>query len=132
MKKLFFFAVIATLVIGASSCKKDKTETTAEKIQHKWTLVSIVDNYHDSTGDDITTTPGSASDYISFNSDGTVTTFISGTSESGTYTITSDTEISIEGDVYTIKKITSSEFILYVKDVVSSTEYEEITINLKR
>lgn len=132
MKKLLLFVLITMTAMSFSSCKKDKTETTTEKVQHKWTLVSVVDNYHDSSGDDITTTPGSTGDYITFNSNGTVTTVVSGATESGNYSITSDTQITIEGDIYTIKKLTGSEFVLYSKTDISSTEYEEVTINLKR
>ncbi len=134
MKKILLFTAFITLIsLSFTSCKKkDKEETTTEKVQHKWTLVTVVSNSHDAGGDNIITIPGSPGDYINFNSNGTYTSFTGGTSDSGNYSIVSDSQISIDGDVYTIKTLTSAQFVLYFKDEISATEYDEATINLSR
>jgi hypothetical protein len=133
MKKIFQLTAFIMLVgISMISCKKDKAETTAQKIQHKWTVVSSVDNYHDASGDDISTTPGDTGDYVNFASDGSVTTLFNGTSNSGSYSIISDTQMTIETETYTIKTLTSTQLVLYAKEDIATGEYEEFTINLKR
>lgn len=134
MKNFFLLTAFITLVsFSFTSCKKkDKVETTTEKVQHKWTLVNVVSNSHDSGGDHIITIPGSAGDYVDFNSNGTYTSLTGGTSDSGNYSVVSDSQISIDGDVYTIKTLTSAQFVLYLKDETSATEYDEATINLSR
>ncbi len=134
MKKTFLFTAMMLILSSLLfSCKKDKAPTTAEKVQHKWTIVSEIDNSHDASGDDITTTtpaPGSG-DFIEFNVNGTFTTQFDGDTSSGSYSITSDTQMAVNGISFTIKTLTNSQFVLYAK-LGSDTEYEETTINLKR
>ena len=56
MKKVFLFTTAIILLAAVfSSCKKDKKQTTAQKVQHNWTVINEIDNFHDATGDDITT-----------------------------------------------------------------------------
>ncbi len=134
MKRLFLFTgVLLVLSFFFSACKKNKDETTAEKLQHKWTIVNLIINYHDISGDDVQTTPAALGDFIDFNSNGTTYTSKSGgSSGNGTYSLISDTQISIDGDTSTIKTLTSSQFVIYLKEVYSASEYAELTINLKR
>ena len=121
-----------------SSCKKDKAKeaTTAEKVQYKWSIVSIVDHYHSATdGDDTQTSPGTTDDYINFGSDRNVITHFLGADDTEVYSITSDTQITIGSgsgaEIYTIKTLTASQFVLYTKET-DGGDYEEITINLKK
>ncbi|MEP6927235.1 MAG: hypothetical protein ABI834_06335 [Ginsengibacter sp.] len=133
MKKVFLFATTVILLASVlSSCKKDKAETTAQKVQHNWTIVNEIDNFHDASGDHIDTINGVAGDFINFNSNGTVTSHFDGSDDSGNYSLLNDTQISINGLTFTIKTLTDSQLVLYVKDVISSDEYDEETINLKR
>ena len=132
MKKLLLFATAIVLIAAvSSSCKKDK-QTTAQKVQHNWTLVSETDNSHDVSGDNIDTTAGVQGDFINFNVNGTLTSQFDGAADNGIYILTSDTEISINGIAFTIKTLTATQFVLYFKQVLSSTDYVETTINLKR
>jgi PBP1b-binding outer membrane lipoprotein LpoB len=132
MKKNLFVTALILTAVFFSSCKKDKPETTAHKVQHKWTYVSSVENDHDATGDNITTTPGDSGDYIMFNSNGTVTSFMDNQTDTSTYSVISDTQIAIDNELYTIKILSSNQLVLYVKEITSTTEYSELTINLKR
>lgn len=131
-KKSFFLATLILTVFIFSSCKKDKTQTTAQKVQYKWTYVNSVENDHDASGDDISTTPGAAGDYVQFNSNGTVISMIDGQSDTVSYSVISDSQISIDSELYTIKALSSSQLVLYYKQTISSTEYSEVTLNLKR
>jgi hypothetical protein len=132
MKKTFlFFAAAIALTLGFSACKKTK-ESTTQKIQHNWTVVSEVDNSHDASGDHLDTVDGISGDFINFNSNGTVTLQFDGSTETGTYTLVNDNELSMGGEVYTIKSLNDSQLILYIKDVSSATDYDETTINMKR
>jgi hypothetical protein len=133
MKKVFLFTTaIILLTLVFSSCKKDKAQTTAQKVQHNWNFVSVIDNSHDATGDDITTTNGVSGDFMNFVSNGTISSQFDGEASGGIYTIPNDTEILIDGQTFTIKTLTDTQFVLYIKDVISATDYDEETINLKR
>jgi hypothetical protein len=132
MKKILSLtASIILLGLISFSCKKAK-ETTAQKLQHKWTIVSEVDNSHDSGGDDINTSVGVAGDFLNFNADGTVTSQFEGSADTSTYSLISDTEISISGETFTIKTLSDTQLVLYIRDIISATDYDESTVNLKR
>jgi hypothetical protein len=67
-----------------------------------------------------------------FNSNGTVTSFMDNQTDTSTYSVISDTQIAIDNELYTIKILSSNQLVLYVKEITSTTEYSELTINLKR
>jgi hypothetical protein len=132
MKKVFLFTTaIILLTIVFTSCKKNKTETVTQRVQHNWTLVSIIDNSHDVSGDNFDTS-GIAGDFVNFNANGTAALQIEGQTGTVSYSITSDTQILLATQTYTIKTLTDTQLILYTKEVISSTDYDEETINLKR
>ena len=133
MKKIFLFATGVILLGSAfTSCKKkDKPETVAQKLQHNWIVVNVITNYHDASGDNIENIPGTSADFINFNANGTVTSHFDGSDDNGTYAVISDTQVSINGQTYTIKTISSTQLVLYAKEG-TATQYDEITINLKR
>ncbi len=132
MKKVFLFSFLFILLAFVfSSCKKDSPQTTAQKLQHTWSIITVTTNEHDGS-DDIMTYKGEAGDFITFSSDGTLTSFSDGTSEKVPYVLTDDTHISIAGDTYTIQTLTNSILTLYFKQVISNTQFYEETINLKR
>ncbi len=133
MKKIFLFTTAIILLASVfSSCKKDKAQTATQKVQHNWTLIDVVDNSHDASGDNITTTNAIAGDFMNFNSNGTVTFQIDGQRDSASYSMVSDTQILLATETFTIKTLTDSQLVLYIKDVISATDYDEETINLKR
>ena len=133
MKKVLLFTTAIILMASVfSSCKKNKSETTSQKVQHNWTLVSIIDNSHDASGDNIVTTAAVSGDFMNFNTNGTATFQIDATPGTSSYSIVSDTQILLATETFTIKTLTSTQLVLYIKDVISATDYDEETINLKR
>jgi hypothetical protein len=131
MKKVFLFTMATILLASVfTSCKKDK-QTTAQKLQHNWTFINEIDNSHDASGDNIDTIAGVTGDFFNFSSNGTVSSQFDGSTDTVPYTLMSDTQVSVIGEVFTIKTLTDTQLILYAKDG-SATEYDETTINLKR
>ncbi|MEO6638709.1 MAG: hypothetical protein ABIN25_10545 [Ginsengibacter sp.] len=132
MKKALLFAATILFSLCFLSCKKNKNETVAEKLQHKWLIENTIENYHDASGDDITTTPGTSADFVDFNANGTYTSHSDGYDDNGIYSVVNDTQLSIDGDTITIKTLTDKKLVLYSKFDYSTTDYDEFTINLKR
>ena len=132
MKKVLLFTTTILLSLFFLSCKKDKAETVAQKLQHQWTIENIINNYHDASGDDLVTTQGKPSDFINFNSNGTYASHFDGFDNTGTYSLINDTEVSIDGDTSTITTLTDKKLELYSRISYSTTDYDELTINAKR
>jgi hypothetical protein len=133
MKKAFLLtASFILLALVFSSCKKEKTKTTTEKLQYNWTIVNYVENYHDASGDNIETTNASTGDFMNFGANATMTFQIYGQTGTGPYSLTSDTQLLIAAGTFTIKTLNDTQLVLYSKEVYSSTEYDEVTINLTK
>jgi hypothetical protein len=133
MKKILLFTTaIVLLAFSFSSCKKKDKETTAVKIQHQWTIVNYIDNNHDAGGDNIETTNPTSGDFINFSSDGTANFQLDGATGTSSYSLIGDTQILLGTETYTIKTLTDTQLTLYSKDVISSTEFEEFTVNMIR
>jgi hypothetical protein len=133
MKKIVTaFCIASLLIFLASSCKKnDKPKSTADRIHGLWTIQNVTENYHYSGQDHIDVTPGGTGDYIDFRTDGNAYSSFSGYRDTASYSIISDSKISIEQDLYDIKSLTDNSFVLYTKDDMGS-EFDELTISLKR
>lgn len=132
MKKILLLTTTILLSLCFLSCKKDKDETVAQKLQHKWSIENTIENYHDASGDDITTTLGTPPDFINFSANGTYTTHSDGYDDNGIYLVLNDTQVSIDGDTVTIRTLTDKKLVLYSKFSYSTTDYDEFTINAKR
>ena len=131
MKKSFLSIPVIVFALVSFSCKKKDGETTAQKVQHNWTLVNVIDNSHDASGDSMDTTTAMTGDYMNFNSNGTVTLQIDGSPATSSYSIVKDS-LLLATQAYSIKVLTDNQFVLYAKEATSATEYDEETINLKR
>jgi len=133
MKKVFLCTTAIILIASVfTSCKKDKAQTATQKVQHNWTLVNVVDNSHDANGDNIQTTTAASGDFMDFKSNGTVSFQIDGQPGTVSYSMVSDTQLLFATETFTIKTLTDTQLVLYIKDVVSATDYDEETINLSR
>jgi hypothetical protein len=135
MKKLIFLSAFACLAIA--SCKKDDPapqKTTAEKVLGSWKIQNVVFNDYYSNADHITTTNGSASDFVEFRNDGKSYSLFQGFRDTSTYSVPNDNSIILDGETFSIKTLTDNQFTLYNKEVISTTpnEYEETTINLAK
>jgi hypothetical protein len=133
-KTILFFAVAAIVSISFSACKKDKAEaTTTQKIQTKWNFES--EFYHSvqpGLPEYRDTLVGLVGEYADFRTDNKVYSYIDGYYDTTTYSIVGDTKIVIDGDTNTIQTLNESKFTIYRKDITSTADYTELTINLKK
>lgn len=138
MKKLLLStASFILLAFVFSACKKNKEETAqtvAQKLQYNWTIDNYIYNYHDADGDERDTIPGVPGDFMNFKADGTLTTHFEGEEGNGIYLVISNTQVSINGQTFTIKSLTSTQLVIYSKGIDPDFpgEYEEETLNLSR
>jgi hypothetical protein len=138
MKKIITSIVVAILITFClPACKKSsdtqQPQTTQQKIQNKWLLENIVDNFHRSGTDQSSTTIGASTDYFDFRADGKIYYSISTYKDTVTYSLPSDTKILIDGtETYDIKTLTSNSFIIYQKKLLNCTDYDEETITWKK
>jgi C-terminal lipocalin-like domain len=132
MKKLLFVA-IASMALFSACKKKDVEKTTAEKLIGRWALVS--DTYNDYYGGSahIINYTGTASDYVEFKADGTVTASYQGSSNTTSYSLQGDTKVVIAGETNEIRTLTDNGLVLYSKTLgVVAGEYEEETSTFKK
>jgi hypothetical protein len=131
MKKIFIYTIaFITLALSFSSCKKDKPETTLDKVQGKWYIQTIVTNSYYSGQDHPSNVPVNQGDYIEFKRDGNAYTSISGSSDIVSYAV-SDNTITIEDNSFDIHILNKTTFVMYDK-VYSGPDYDESTITLTR
>ncbi len=110
-------------VVGASSCKKEKT--TKEKITGTWSIDKMAYKYtSDGEVIDEGTEQNAAGDKITFNDDGTYVVIIDGDQDNGNYTLVGDDKIRIDDETLDIQELTSNSMILYGKDVEDVDVYE--------
>ena len=131
MKAIIKYSLLfILLVFFFAACKKKQvTLTTAEKIQGTWQLQS--ESYHQNVGgvDYSDTTLGNGAT-IEFRSDNKAYSDFQGQKDTAVYTLTGDTQITLNGtDIYDIKTLTSNQFVLYSKQT-QGADYYEGTITL--
>lgn len=135
MKKFITSVALVLLVtFYLPACKKkDKQQTTIEKIQGKWQLESDIFNDHISGQDNITTITGGPADILDFRTDGKAYVNIGGFTDTSTYTLSGDTKIVLAGiQTFDIITLTANSFILYNKETTGASDFEEETITLKK
>lgn len=135
MKTIKIALITLMTVCSLVSCKKDsKEKTTAEKIQAKWSLVSIVDSETVTGGATPTssTQMGKAGEYVQFKNDGKAYIKNDGEAEQVVpYTVNSDTQLTLDGDQYTIKVLTDNSLVIYLKKNFTGGYYES-TVSLSK
>ncbi len=113
-----------------SSCKKSTSETTAEKLQHTWNLVTETDN--DTPTGAFKTYNGNPKDIMTFNSDGTVLINLYGdygNPDIEPYSLINDTQILVywnlnKPDTFVIKTLTNSQLTLYRRVIEETTTFK--------
>jgi len=138
MKNINLFLFIGLLVFascGDNATTPKESETTAQKVQHRWTLVSVIDyNYVDSstTIDYIDTIIASnPANYVEFRADNTASAQIDGDQETFSYSILSDNRIVFDGDDFVITTLNANTFIMTYADREDIPYYDNV-ITLKR
>lgn len=125
MKKLL---ILSLSIIGLfASCGKDKTttttptETTAQKIQHKWNFISGNDYFNHGTGtvDSTHYWIGAPGDYVEFKNNGFAYRKDGVYLDTITYSILSDTKMTFDYDTFTITTLNANNLVF--------TYYETVT-----
>lgn len=129
-----------------TACKKDKVEepavvpvtpqkTVAQKITTKWDITTIEDNdfYNNTPHSSIYN--GVPTDYLDFRNDGKLYIQIMPFGKDTLlYNLLTDSTINLEGDIFKIKTITDTKFVLYLKETYSTAPiaFYETTISLAK
>lgn len=132
MKKLLCSLALPVLLLLAS-CKKDDPATPGVSLVAKWQLESSnyieydngVNVYQDMYN-------GLPRDYIDFRSNDKMYSYVMGYYDTTSYQILANGKVNIDGDLFDIKTLTSSNTELYNKTINSATNYDEVTIKLKK
>jgi hypothetical protein len=134
-KKIVSMLAISVLVF---SCKKDDDKSTSELLQGKWNVINIYEHEYDNgvcERDTATYAPGvetieltgsGKAYYAGVNSNGSTY------QDTGVYKLDGSNLILDVVDTFQIININSSDLQLYNKYVRSSTEYDEMWVNLKK
>lgn len=136
MKTITTTLIAVLVVFSLFGCKKDTEEkTTAQKIQGKWNITSVV------SIEDVPPTPkatftdeGIPGDYYDFRTDGMV--YIKEQAYEDDlllpYAIIDDTKITIDGAEYVIKQLTDKVLVLHHTHVFSTGGSTEDIVYLNR
>lgn len=119
-KITLLFLSITVLFIGCN--KDDDEQTTAQKLMHKWSVATIVEDNNGA----VTTYTGLASDYIDYRTDGKVYYNTFSSPDTLTYTILNDKYIVEDNlDTFEIKSLTNSNLVLYYHNSNNTYKYTE-------
>jgi hypothetical protein len=121
--------LLAVLVLTA--CKKDKAP--APSLKGIWTIENFVTKeYMSGALNDTFTKPGNGGT-MDFQSNGNVVITIPGSAvETYAYVIKPDSKVDIDGDIYEIRNLTTSNATLFIRQDYGVGDYDEVSVNLKR
>jgi hypothetical protein len=130
-KHLFITSASISLLTLAACQKEEKT--TAEKIQGKWRVETLIQHGHDADEEYSDTTYGTASDYVDFRADGRMYSHVDNEYDTTNYAVQNDLKIVIDNEAFSIQTLTDDVLKLYSRDSIPNSEiYYEIRINLKK
>jgi hypothetical protein len=110
------------------ACKKEKAEIT---LKGKWNLENIITkDYQNGTLVNTNTEPGGGYKYdFQENGELHITAFLA--ASTSLYTIKPDSKVEIDGDIFEIRNLTSSEVTLFIRTDYGN-DYQEMFLNLNR
>jgi hypothetical protein len=125
MKKIV--ALSLAIMILVSACKKNKEIS----LKGKWNLENIITKeYRNGILVNINTEPGGGYKYdFQDNGELLITAFL--TASTSPYTIKPDSKVEIDGDIFEIRNLTSSDVTLFIR-IDYGSDYQEMFLNLKR
>lgn len=139
MNKVLIISIL--IICFFASCSKDTTnstlpQTTTQKLQHKWNLVSIKDIQYvgnSTTQIDTIIDYGEVGDYMDFGSNNIVYMRIAGGNDSLMYSVLNDTKIILDSDTFTFNNLTSTDLKLtyYGRETNPVNNWDNV-ITLKR
>lgn len=133
-------ATLLILLLAAvtfTGCKKDEEDQQKKNIVGKWFVKQIIEKeiVNGVTVDEDTDTDFGADYYFEFTTDGKMIENINGDQYPGTYQVKENNRVAIafqgeEPDDYEIRKLNSTEMVLYVEDEdgPNAKETHEITL----
>ncbi|MEO6668203.1 MAG: hypothetical protein ABIN36_01930 [Ferruginibacter sp.] len=132
--KNFLFLATSCVTILLSACKKDDpAPTTAQRIQQIWTYEKTYGlNVEPGFPTVRDTTIGSSGDYVDFRTDNKAYSKVNGYFDTLSYSIISDSKMILDGDSATIQILNDNQFQILTGEFISSTDYYEATIYLKK
>jgi hypothetical protein len=128
MKKLLAISLVGMVLFTA--CKKD--HAVEPSLIAKWTVETIVTKeYRNAVLINTNTEPGDGYKY-DFQTNGNLV--ISGflTSSTHPYSILPNSKVDIDGDIFEIRDLTTSQVTLFFRQDYVAGEYDDLFINLKR
>ncbi len=137
--KNFTLLVLLMAFATFTGCKKDDEESQQKDIVGKWFVKKTVEKEIENgvTTSEETETNYNESDYFEFKSDGKVDTSFDGYQSSGVYQVKSNNRLAFtdeDGDVedYEIKKLNSSELVLYLEDEDGPNAKETFEVTFRK
>lgn len=139
MMRNFTLLLLLMAAVTFTGCKKDDKEDQRKEIVGKWFLKQLVEKEIRSgqTIYDDTETDFGTDDYIDVKSDGSFYSTLNGDGETAKYEVKSDNILSVtyvSGSVedYQIKKLNSSELVLYMEDIDGPNDKETIEYTFRK
>jgi hypothetical protein len=125
MKKAFMYSLIVMILMAG--CKKQSPEIT---LKGKWNLENVITKeYNNGVLTNTNTQPGGGTTYdFQANGNLVIKTFFGADHP---YTIISDSKVKIDGDIFDIRNLTSSQVTLFIRTDYTN-QYNEQYINLKK
>jgi hypothetical protein len=123
------------ILLAFGACKKDKEKGVTERLMNKWNLVQISDTaYATGASPVITQYPGKTGEFLDFNKNGKLYSFIKNALDSANYTYSeANFKVNVKDFRYNILILTDETMILYEPHYTTSTNaYTAYKITLQR
>lgn len=132
MKKSLFLALVSIFILVG--CKKEKQESSPASLVGKWTQDSSAQKYYDNGNLVLNVRNPGIGVVYDFQSNGNLVITVPGSTQATPtpYSIKPYSKVDLNGIIWEIRSLTNSNSILFKKDIVSSHEYVELFIYLKR
>lgn len=137
--KNFTLLVLLLATVSIAGCKKDDEEKQQKDIVGKWFVKQTVEKEIESgvTTFEETETNFTAADFFEFKSDGSLVNSIQGDAYRGTYEVKASNRLVMtdeDGDTedFEIKKLNSSELIIYIEDIDGPNAKETFEVTLRK
>jgi len=121
------------LILGCQKNKDEDYTDLKQRLQGKWNFENYVTNQYYSNSNHLNTLPASPGDYMDFQPNGKIFLVLFGSRDTSNYSIPGNNKIVLDyTDNFDIKTLTSSDLVLYSKQVFSPDTYYEQTYTLHR
>ena len=129
MKQLRILALAIAVIFFAASCSKDKADKPVDNasIKGRWSVSNILTVEPDAEPYSYT---GTASDFIEFKEDGTMSSSVDGYEQTVDYEIIDAKHVKVDGSITEVKELTSHKLVML--DPAHEGQPENITYTLTK